>query len=150
MAETVDNLDFRVHVQYAERTEFVEGVKKEFGLDKAQAIPPHVQVVDTYARPNELDLLMGVAAVTTPWAVFVRFRPKRTRRRPSFTVARVAPSLGTLAEQIELENMVENTDTGTPDEAREKNILLTCFAQINKLNEWLSHVIGRVGQFLQG
>lgn len=150
MAETINDLGFQVHIRYAEMTEFVEGVKKEFGLDKAQAIPPHVQIVDTYARPNELQLLLGVAAVTTPWAVFVRPLPKRTRRRPSFTVARVAPSLGTLAEQIELENMVENTDTSSPDELREKTILLLCFGQINKLNEWLSHIIGRVGQFLQG
>ena len=147
---TIDKLDFGVHIQYAERTQFVEGVKKEFGLDKAEAIPPHVQIVDTYARPNELELLVGVASVTTPWAIFVRPRLLRTRRRPSFTVARVAPSLGTTAEQQELEDMIESTDTGSPEEQREKIILLTCFAQINKLNDWLSHIIGRVQQFLQG
>ncbi len=147
---TIDKLDFGVHIQYAERTQFVESVKKEFGLDKAQAIPPHVQIVDTYARPGELDLLLGVASVTTPWAIFVRPRPLHTRRRPSFTVARVAPSLGTLAEQEELENMLDSIEAGSADEQREKLVLMACFAQINKLNGWLSHIIGRVGQFLQG
>lgn len=147
---TIDKFDISVHIQYAQRTEFVEAIRKEFRLDQATSIPPQTTVVDFRPKPAEIDLLLGVARVLTPWAMFLPPPHFRYRRRSPFTVARVLPSLGSQDHQDEQEEKLNDTDcSDNPEEEREKVILLSCFAQITKINSWLGHIITRIAQFLQ-
>ena len=38
----------------------------------------------------------------------------------------------------------------TEEEKKEKQILQTCFQQIEKINGWMGFIVGRIGQFLMG
>jgi hypothetical protein len=147
---TIDNLDFDVYRLYAVRTKLIEEINQQYRLQEAGSIPPQTQLIDTFPKLNELDLLIGAVPVLTPWAYF--FPPKlfRARRRASFTFSRIVPSLGTEEEQNRDEATLNSIETKTPEEAKEKEAISACFKQINKLNGWLSFIIGRVGQFLQG
>ncbi len=146
---TIDKLDISVYISYAMRTEYVEAIKKEFRLDQAESIPTQTTLVDFQVKPSEIDLLLGVAAVTTPWAIFLPPKRFMGRRRSPFTVARVTPSLGSQHDQDEKEQEIEDMECETAEEEREKSVLLSCFQQITKINDWLSHIISRIGQFLQ-
>ncbi|MDP1835372.1 MAG: DUF5399 family protein [Chlamydiales bacterium] len=146
---TIDNFDIKVHISYAQRTEFVEAIRKEFRLDQAASIPPQIQVIDFQPKPAEIDLLLGVARVLTPWALFLPPPRFRTRRRSPFTVARVIPTLGSQDKQDEQEEKIAHTECETAEDEREKTILLSCFQTITKINDWLGHIVSRIGQFLQ-
>lgn len=147
---TIDNFDIKIHMEYARRTEFVESIKREFpSIDRAESIPAQLQVVDFRPRPSEVDLLLGVARVLTPWAVFLPPRKFIGRRRSPFTVARVVPTLGSQQDQDALEAEILNTVCDSPEQEREKYMLLACFQQITKINDWLGHIVSRIGQFLQ-
>jgi len=146
---TIDKLDLSVYVQYAQRTQYVEQIRQEYRLDQAETIPPQLMVVDFTPKPSEMDLLLGVITVTTPWAMFLPPKRWRERRRSPFAVASVAPSLGTSEEQMELADEIEQVQTSSAEEAREKKVLMNCFQQLHRLNDWLGHVVGRIGQFLQ-
>ncbi len=146
---TIDKLDIGVYIQYAQRTQWVEQIKSEFRLEEAESIPPQAMVVDFQPKPSEMDMLLGVIKVSTPWALFVTPMRFREQRRSPFTVARIVPSLGSQDDQEETEEELEQYEPETAEEEREKAILLGCFKQITKLNDWLGHVIGRIGQFLQ-
>lgn len=147
---TIDQLDISVHNNYAVRTKMVEQINQQLHLDEASSIPPQTQVISTYAQPTELDLLLGVASVLTPWAYF--FPPKQFRilRRSPFSFARIAPSLKSTDEGDEEFAVLADIVCNTPEEAKEKSALVACFKEISKLNNWLGFIIGRVGQFLQG
>ncbi len=146
---TINNLDISVYVQYAVRTEFVESIRKEFRLDQADSIPGQITVVDFHQKPSEIDLLLGVASVTTPWAIFLPPKLFQGRRRSPFTVARVAPTLGSQQDQDEREERIGSTVCDSAEEEREKSVLLACFEMITKINDWLGHITSRVLQFLQ-
>lgn len=147
---TIDQLDIGIYVQYARRTQMVEQINQQYHLEEAASIPAHLQVVDIYPKLSELDLLLGVVPVTTPWAYF--FPPPRFRfqRRSAFGFFRVAPSLGSFEEEDQDEEKLEKIECETEEEQAEKKALGACFAQIEKINNWLSFIVGRVGQFLQG
>ncbi|MCB1111300.1 MAG: DUF5399 domain-containing protein [Chlamydiales bacterium] len=147
---TIDKLDISVYNLYAMRTKMIEQINQQYRLSEAGTIPPQTAVMDMYPRLSELDLLLGIVPLHAPWAYF--FPPKTFRRirRSPFAFHRVAPSLGTFEEQEEVEAALEQVDCGSPEEKKEKEILQQAFSQINKINEWLSFIIGRVGQFLQG
>ncbi len=147
---TIDNLDFDVYRLYAVRTKMIEEINSQYRLQEASSIPPQTQLIDTFPKLNELDLLIGVVPVLTPWAYF--FPPKlyRARRRASFSFSRIVPSLGSQEDHERDEQLLNSVETNTPEEAREKEAINSCFKQINKLNDWLGFIIGRVGQFLQG
>ncbi len=147
---TIDKFDFSVHIAYAQRTEFVEQIRKEFRLDQAASIPPQTIVVDFQPKPSEVDLLLGVGRVLTPWALFLSPPPRKFgRRRSPFTVSRVVPTLGNQHRQDEQQESIASTLCESPEEEREKSILLSCFDQITKINDWLGHIVSRIGQFLQ-
>ena len=62
----------------------------------------------------------------------------------------MAPSLGSFEEEENDERELDDTECETEEEKKEKEILKACFTQIKKINSWLSFIVGRVGQFLQG
>lgn len=147
---TIDQLDISIYNLYAIRTRMMENFNQQVRLGEAHTIPPQTMMVDTFPKLTELDLLLGVAPVVTPWAYF--YPPKRYRfiRRSPFAFFRVAPSLGSLEQTAEDEAKIAQVECRSPDEENEKETILGCLAQIDKINDWLSFIIGRVGQFLQG
>jgi Family of unknown function (DUF5399) len=147
---TIDKLDISVNNAYAVRTKMVEQINQQLRLDQAASIPPQTQVVDIYPKLTEMDLLLGIVPYHIPWAYF--FPPKKFRflRRSPFAFYRVAPTLGSLEEQEETEDMLAGLETQSPEEKLEKEIIQGCFKQLNKINSWLGFIVGRVGQFLQG
>lgn len=147
---TIDNLDLSIYNMYALRTKMIEETHKQLRLKEATGVPAHLQVVDTLPKLSDLDLLLGVGAVLTPWAFFLP--PKRFNeiRRSPFSFSRVAPSFGSLDDEEELLALIDSVETNTKEEAAEKSIISACVRQMEKINDWMGFIIGRVGQFLQG
>lgn len=147
---TIDNLDLAVYNTYAIRTKVIEQINAQLRLDQAASIPPQISMVDVYPKLSEIDLLLGVVPLATPWAYF--FPPKRFDRirRSPFAFFRVVPSMGSLENQEQEFQELAQTPTTSPEEEREKAALTRCFKQMDKINSMLSHIIGRIGQFLQG
>lgn len=147
---TIDKLDLSVYNLYAIRTRMVEQINQQLQLDKAASIPPQTQVMDIYPKLTEIDLLLGIVPMHTPWAYF--YPPKKFRliRRSPFAFFRVAPSLGSLEEQEKKEALLESIPCQSPEEEKEKGAIKNCFKQIEQINRWLGYIVGRVGQFLQG
>jgi len=127
----------------------IEQINQQLRLDQASSIPAQLQVLDIYPKLSELDILLGIVPLYTPWAYF--FPPPKFKfiRRSPFSY-RVIPSLGSYDDQGLEEQKLESINCGTPEELQEKETLKSCFREIEKLNNWLSFIIGRVGQFLQG
>lgn len=150
MAITIDQLDISVYNAYAISKTMTEATNAQFRMDQASSIPPQIQLVDLYPKLSELDLLLGVVPMATPWAHF--FPPKTfgTSRRSPFAFFRVVPSIGSLEEQQEEYENLSQTQTSSPEEEKEKTVLKKAFNQMDKINSMLSFIIGRVGQFLQG
>lgn len=147
---TIDKLDIGIYIQYARRTQLIEQINRQYRLEEAASIPPQLQLVDLYPKLSELELLLGVVPVQAPWAYF--FPPPRFKfqRRSPFGFFRVAPSLGSFDKEDEDEEKLDETACETEEEEKEKKAIKACFAQIDKINNWLSFIVGRVGQFLQG
>lgn len=148
---TIDNLDISVYNLYAIRTKMIEQTNQQLRLEEAANIPPHTLVIDLYPKMTELDILLGVVPLHTPWAYF--FPPKTKNegmRRSPFAFFRVAPTLGSLEDQANQFETIEKTSCKNAEEQREKDIIKECFAQIEKINGWLGFIMGRIGQFLQG
>jgi hypothetical protein len=133
---TIDKLDIGIYVQYARRTTMIEQINQQYHLDEAGSIPAQIQVLDVYPKLTEMDL----------------FPPPQFRfqRRSPFGFFRVAPSLGSFEEEEENERELDEIECETEEEEKEKKALKKCFEQIKKINNWLSFIVGRVGQFLQG
>lgn len=147
---TIDKLDLNVYNLYAIRTKMVEQINQQLQLDKAESIPPQTSVMTIFPKLTELDILLGIVPLHTPWAYF--FPPKQfhTIRRSPFAFFRVAPSLGSLEEQEKEEAILDAIECTSPEQAKEKLAIKNCFKQIEQINRWLGYIIGRVGQFLQG
>lgn len=147
---TIDKLDISVYNLYAIRTKMIEQINSQLHLEEASSIPPQIQIVDIYPKLTEIDLLLGIVPLHTPWAYF--FPPKKFKylRRSSFAFFRVVPTLGSLEDQAEDSEKLNQVECSTPDEVSEKAAISGCFAIIEKINGWLSFIMGRVGQFLQG
>jgi hypothetical protein len=147
---TIDKLDLSVYNLYAIRTRMIEQINQQLRLDQASSIPPQIQVMDIYPKLTELDLLLGVVPLNTPWAYF--YPPQRFGRirRSPFAFHRVAPSFGSLEEQEAGSQLLESIECKTPEEEGEKQAIKKCFKQMEQINRWLGYIIGRVGQFLQG
>lgn len=147
---TIDKLDLSIYNLYAIRTRMVEQINQQLQLDKAASIPPQTQVMDIFPKLDELDILMGVVPLNTPWAYF--FPPQKFQgiRRSPFAFFRVAPSLGSIEEQEKIEAILDSIPCETAEEEKEKAAIKGCFKQIEQINRWLGYIVGRVGQFLQG
>lgn len=147
---TIDKLDIGIYIQYARRTQMLEQINQEYHLADAASIPPQIRVLDLYPKLSEIDLLLGTGAIRTPWAFFFPPAQYRYQRRSPFGFFRVAPSLGSFEEEEENEQKFEQIECKTEEEEKEKKVLKGCFEQIGKINSWISYIIGRIGQFLQG
>lgn len=147
---TIDKLDIGIYVQYARRTQMLEEIGAEYHLDEAASIPSQLVVVNLHPQMQEMDLLLGIVPVQNPWGFFPPPPLYRFQRRSPFGFFRVAPSLGSFNEEEEAEGKLDDVECETEEEEKEKIALKSCFGQIRKINSWLSFIIGRVGQFLQG
>ena len=139
---TIDQLDLSVYNLYAIRTRMVEQINQQLQLDKASSIPPQTLIMDIFPKLTELDLVLGVVPLNTPWAYF--YPPK------DFQSMRRSPSLGSLADQEREEALLDSIPCSSADEEREKTAIKNCFKQIGQINQWLGYIVGRIGQFLQG
>lgn len=147
---TIDQLDISVYNAYAIRTRAIEQINAQYRLDQADSIPAQLQMVDLYPKLTELDLLLGVVPMATPWAFFFPPKTFSTSRRSPFSFFRVVPSMGSLKDQEGDFDTLLQTPTSSAEEAKEKEVLTKAFKQMDKINNMLSFIIGRVGQFLQG
>ncbi len=147
---TIDKLDLSVYNLYAIRTKMIEQINQQMRFDQASSIPPQTHVVDTYPKLTELDLLLGIVPLHTPWAYFYPPLKYGTTRRSPFAFYRVAPSMGSLEDQEKEEHLLDSIECRTPEEENEKSAIKNCFKQIGQINRWLGYIVGRVGQFLQG
>jgi hypothetical protein len=149
---TIDKLDLSVYNLYALRTKMIEQINQQLQLDQASSIPPQtqVQVADIYPKLTEIDILLGIVPLHTPWAYFYPPQKFRFIRRSPFAFSRVAPSLGTPEEQEAGERLIDNIECRTPEEEKERQAIKGCFKQIGQINRWMGYIVGRVGQFLQG
>ncbi len=147
---TIDNIDIGVYIDYARRTQYVDEFTRQIRLQEAESIPPQLQVIYLFPRMAEIDLLLGVIPVTTPWAFF--FPPKnfRSQRRSAFTFSQIVPLVNPFGAAESEEDRLEKLECSSEEEEEEKKVLMGCIKQIKKLNSWLSFIIGRMGQFLQG
>lgn len=147
---TIDQLDISIYNLYAIRTRMMEQFSTQIRIAEDHTIPPQTQMVNILPKLTELDILLGVIPVVTPWAYF--FPPQRYRfiRRSPFAFHRVAPSLGSLDQHVHDEAKIAQVECHTAEEKQEKETILNCLSQIDKINEWIGFIIGRVGQFLQG
>jgi hypothetical protein len=147
---TIDKMDLSVHQLYALRTLWIEETNSMLQMSKASAIPTHTTIVDLYPKLNQLDILIGNIAIFTPWAYFYPPKNFRFQRRSPFAFHRIVPFLGSYKDQEELEDKLASIDCTTSEEVSEKAAIMGCLKQIDKINEWLSFIVGRIGQFLQG
>jgi hypothetical protein len=147
---TIDQLDLSVYNMYAVRTKMIEQINQQIQFDKAASIPPQTAIVDLFPKLTEMDILLGIVPVVTPWAYFYPPKNYRFQRRSPFAFFRVVPSIGSLKDQEEEEQKFAAIPVETEEEEEEKAAIAGCFSQITKINSWLSFIMGRVGQFLQG
>lgn len=147
---TIDQLDISIYIQYARRTQLIEQINRQYHFEEAASIPPQLQLVDLYPKLSEMELLLGVPIVEIPWAFFFPPPLYRFQRRSQFGFFRVAPSLGSFDKEDEDKEKLDQVECETEEEEKEKKVLKRCFAEIDKINSWLSFIVGRVGQFLQG
>lgn len=147
---TIDKLDIGIYIQYARRTTMIEQTNQQYHLGEAASIPAQIQVLDVYPKLTEMDLLLGVPTVQNSWAFFQPPAKYRFQRRSPFGFFRVAPSLGSFEEEEEDERQFDEIVCETEEDEKEKKAIKDCFVQIKKINNWLSFIVGRVGQFLQG
>lgn len=151
---TIDKLDISIYIQYARRTQMVEEINQQYRFYEAASIPPQTLLLDVYPKPSELELLLGVVPAHTPWAYFYPPRLFKYQRRSPFAFHRIVPTFGSTDkdedEEQKKQHMLEQMICDSQEEEQEKKALLDCFKQIDKINSWLSYIVGRVGQFLQG
>ncbi len=151
MATTIDRLDWTVYNQYALRTRAIEQTNKQLRLDQASSIPPQVQLVDVQPRVAELDMLLGIVPYGgTPWGLFKPPPQLTALRRSPFGFSQIAPSFGPVEKQEKEEDKLEEYTCSSDEEEEERSILLRFVRQKKKINQWLGHIVGRMGQFLQG
>lgn len=154
-AVTIDKFDIGIYIQYARRTQLIEQVMSQYHMREATTVPAQALIVDLYPKLAELDLLLGISTLASPWAYFYAPRSYSTQRRSPFAFHRVVPILGQHEkeqeeEQKRDEEIIEEIECRTPEEERERKVLRACFKQIEEINSLLRYIGGRIGQFLQG
>lgn len=147
---TIDNLDLSAYNSYALRILLTEEINSQLRMREASSIPPQLQVVDISPKLTEIDLVLGVVPLSTPWAYFYPPPKFRNLRRNPFAFFRVAPSFGSLDKEEEEEEKLNSIICETDEEKEEKAVIRRCLKQMGKINEMINYIIGRIGQFLQG
>src|SRR5882672_1099137 len=93
-AVTIDKFDIGIYIQYARRTQLIEQVLSQYHMRDATSVPAQALIVDLYPKLAELDLLLGVATMSSPWAYFYAPKSYSTQRRSPFAFHRVIPIIG--------------------------------------------------------
>lgn len=150
---TIDRLKIDAYLDYAERTTLAEQVSKQFPPGQLSGLSDQVRIDTVTPQLTELDLLLGVVSVTTPWALFlapdILYGKKRKHRVP-FGVSSLLPSLGSPEECDILQQKLLGVACSTPEEEREKHTLDNYFSTLQKLNIWLNDIFNRIHQFIHG
>jgi len=149
-ALTLDQFDIGIYIQYARRTELIEHVREQLHMPDAAQVSAQALIVDLYPKLTELDLLMGVVALHTPWAYFYPPKQFSKQRRSPFAFHRIIPIFGTEEEQEMEEEKLASVECSSEIEQKEKKILQKCMDHIRDINDLMRYIGGRVGQFLQG
>ena len=147
---TLDKFDIGIYIQYARRTELIEAVRQQFHMPEAAGVSAQALIVDLYPKLSELDLLMGVTAVATPWAYFYPPRRYSAQRRSPFAFHRIITLFGSEENEMKLEGAVDQVPCSSDEDEQEKKTIKNVFGQIRKINELIRYIGGRIGQFLQG
>jgi hypothetical protein len=148
--QTIDNFSTGVYEHFARQSVYVESVNKYYQLDKDATIPPQTHVVTSDPRLSHLDRLMGSPARYKSWAMIREPQGFNEQRKTPFSMARVAPALGSADAQDARLARVQGVPTKTRQEKHESATITTAFERIENLNMMLDFTIGRIGQFLQG
>lgn len=154
-AVTIDKFDIGIYIQYARRTQLMEQVMSQYHMREATGVPAQALIVNLYPKLAELDLLLGIATLSSQWAYFYAPRSYSMQRRSPFSFHRIIPFMGERQqnqedEQKKDEEIIEEMECRTPEEERERKVLKACFQQIEEINSLLRYIGGRIGQFLQG
>ncbi len=147
---TIDKLDIQLYFNYAYRIEMVEKINQQYRLDLAASIPPQTYLLDINPKLSELDLLLGVVPVLTPWAYFFPPQTFKNQRKSPFTFSQVLPGLDDQTSDMEEEDRIEEVACSSIEEKNEKAAILGFIKQKRKLNEWLIHIVKQVGRFIAG
>lgn len=147
---TIDQLDLSVYSNYALQITLKEQIYSQLRMTEASSIPPQLQLVDISPKLSELDLVLGIVPLATPWAYFYPPQRYRDLRRNPFAFFRVAPAFGSLDKDEEEKEKLDQIVCEDEKEEEEKAILKKCLGQMNKINEMINYIVGRMGQFLQG
>lgn len=146
---TIDNLDISIYMRYAQRTQYVEEIREQFQLDRAAQVAKQAVTADLSPKLTELDILLGISKSYTPWALFREPKSFRETRRSPFSRSRIVPSIGSEDEEEE-EKKLDEIAVQNAKERRERDTLKRCVKQMKTINEWLGHIMGRIGQLIQG
>ena len=147
---TIDSYDINIYLNYAKRMQLVEQTNASLGLEHAVSISQQTSTISLYPKMTEMQMLLGVVGIITPWAHFIPPKSYDRRRRSPFAFSCVAPLLGSDEEQRELGDKIDGIEIFTEEQELEKKVLSECFSTLNRLNGMLGFIVGRLGQFLQG
>lgn len=150
---TVYQLGLDAHNAYAERTALAEQVSKQFPPGELSSISSSVRIDTVTPQLPELELLIGNAAVMTPWATFETpdtLYGKHRKHRVPFGISNLLPSLGSHEHCVSLQQTVLAHPCKNPEEERERHSLDNFFGMLQKLNTWLNDVFNRIHQFMHG
>ena len=120
---TIDKFDIGVYIQYARRTQLIEQVNSQYHMRDATGVPAQALIVDLYPKLAELDLLLGIATLSSPWAYFYAPRSYSAQRRSPFSFHRIIPFMGERQNEDEDkkdEEVIEEMECKTPEEERER------------------------------
>jgi len=149
-AVTIDKLNIGVYVQYARRMQFMESVNKQYRIAEAYNIPAQTQIINISPRTSEIEMLMGRSYGGNVWAIFSPPRNYFIQHRPIVSKFRIVPSIGSLQKQDADQAKVAAYSCATRQEEREQQAIGSVFEVVNNICGWIGHIVGRVGQFLQG
>lgn len=150
---TIDQIRNESHRDYANLKILAEQVSKEFPASAVTSLSGQVRIDTVTPQPTELDLLLGVVAVLTPWAMFLTpdsLYGKKRRMRVPFGVSRILPSLGSHEYCELLQQTVLAHLCTMHEEEREKSALDNFFAMLQKLDTWQNDIFNRIHQFMHG
>lgn len=147
---TIDNLDLDVYRSYAARMTLLAEFNQQLRVKEADRVTSDVTIVAHSPIYTELELTMGLTSRPKPYATFTLPDSFSEARRDSFTTYCVCPSIGNLEDQNRCKELIDGTVCQSSQDQAEQATLSNLMGEMGKINGWLSHILGRIGQFRQG
>lgn len=147
---TIDNLDLSASQAYAYRIELLHQVNLELRLKEADRVTSDVTIVAHDPIYSQLELAMGLTSRPKPYASFSQPDEFTSARRDSFTSHSICPSLGTLEDQKQCQEVIEATPCQTALDQSEKGTLSNLMGKMDYINRELGYILGRIGQYAKG